>query len=151
MASRVKLWKRFVIWSHIGVTGPAVDSIETRIRKEWSKFIVLVPLFASTVLLSGAKGRFFCACAGSIMLHGSETWPVKKEDVIGPERNSTRMVRWRCNFRPDRISADEPRTRLKLKSTRESFQDTRFLPINLSLTHFRPMSHLCKNQIVGFY
>ena len=54
------------------------------------------------------------------MLYGSDTWPVKKEDVIRLERNDARIVRWMCNVRPeDSISAEEPRTRLKLKSVRK--------------------------------
>jgi len=28
------------------------------------------------------------------MLHGSETWPVKKENVVAPQREEMRMVRW---------------------------------------------------------
>ena len=58
------------------------------------------------------------------MLHGSDTWPVKEKDGIRPEKNDARMVRWRCNFMPEyRVSAEELRTRLKLRSMRGCFQD----------------------------
>ena len=53
------------------------------------------------------------------MLYGSETSPVKEEDMIKLERNDTSIVRWMCNVRPeDRIFIEELRTRLKLKSMR---------------------------------
>ena len=54
------------------------------------------------------------------MLYGSETWSVKEKDVIRLERNDARIVRWMFKIRPeDTISAEELRTRLKLKSMRE--------------------------------
>ena len=60
------------------------------------------------------------------MLYGSEAWSVKGKDAIRLERHDPRMVTSLCNFRPeDRISVEELRTRLKLKSTRESLQDRR--------------------------
>ena len=38
------------------------------------------------------------------MLHGSETWPVKEENVIRlKEINDARTVRWLCNVRPEDI------------------------------------------------
>ena len=56
------------------------------------------------------------------MLHQSETWPVKVEDVIKLGRNDPRIVRWMCNVRPEnRISDEELRTRLKLKIMRVYF------------------------------
>jgi len=30
------------------------------------------------------------------MLHGSETWPVRKEDEVALQRAEMRMVRWMC-------------------------------------------------------
>ena len=60
------------------------------------------------------------------MLYGSEAWSVKGKDPIRLERHDARMVTSMRNFRPeDRISAEELRTRLKLKSTREGLQDRR--------------------------
>ena len=42
------------------------------------------------------------------------------------ERNDARMVKWICNIRPeDKISAEELKTRIKLKSMRECLQDKR--------------------------
>ena len=56
------------------------------------------------------------------MLYGGETWPVNQENVIILETTDVRMVKWMCK---DRISTEEDRTRLKLKSMRECLQDKR--------------------------
>ena len=31
------------------------------------------------------------------MLHGSETWPVRKENKVALQRAEMRMVRWMCD------------------------------------------------------
>ena len=85
-----------------------------------------MPLLANRGLLLGAKDRLYSACVLSVMLYGKETWPVKEEDVNRLERNDVTMVRWMCKvMAEDMIFADEPRTRLKLKSRREFLQDRR--------------------------
>ena len=35
----------------------------------------------------------------SSMLHGSETWPVRKENEVALQRAEMRMVRWMCNVK----------------------------------------------------
>ena len=47
------------------------------------------------------------------MLHGSETWPVRKENVVALQRAEMRMVRWMCGIKlKDRIPSKELRERL---------------------------------------
>jgi len=47
------------------------------------------------------------------MLHGSETWPVKKENVVALQRAEMRMVRWMCGVKfKDRLPSKELRERL---------------------------------------
>jgi len=33
------------------------------------------------------------------MLHGSETWPVRKENEVALQRAEMRMVRWMCGVK----------------------------------------------------
>jgi len=33
------------------------------------------------------------------MLHGSETWPVRKENVVALQKAEMRMVRWMCGVK----------------------------------------------------
>jgi len=35
----------------------------------------------------------------SSMLYGSETWPVRKENVVALQRAEMRMVRWMCGIK----------------------------------------------------
>ena len=47
------------------------------------------------------------------MLHGSETWPVRKENVVALQRAEMRMVRWMCGVKlKDRFPSKELRERL---------------------------------------
>ena len=52
-----------------------------------------MPLLASRGFPLEAKGRLYSAYVQSVMLYGSETWPVKEENVIKLERNDVWMVR----------------------------------------------------------
>ena len=46
--------------------------------------------------------------------------------MVSVERNDARMITWMCNVRPeDKISVEERRTRLKLKSIKECLLDRR--------------------------
>jgi len=47
------------------------------------------------------------------MLHGSETWPVRKENVVALQRAEMRMVWWMCGIKLiDRFPSKELRERL---------------------------------------
>ena len=51
----------------------------------------------------------------SSMLHGSETWPVRKENevVLQLQRADMRMVRWMCDVKvKDRVPSNELKERL---------------------------------------
>ena len=63
------------------------------------------------------KGKLYAACVRSGMLYGSETWPVKEEDVCRLERTEMQMVRWMCNVSlSDRRPSEELRNRLGIES-----------------------------------
>jgi len=47
------------------------------------------------------------------MLHGSETWPVRKENEVALQRAEMRIVRWMCNVKvKDRVPNKELRYHL---------------------------------------
>jgi len=49
----------------------------------------------------------------SSMLHGSETWPVRKENKVALQRAEMRMVRWMCYVKAkNRVLSNELRERL---------------------------------------
>ena len=52
-------------------------------------------------------------CVRSSMLHGSETWPVTKGNVVALQQAEMRMVRWMCGIKlKDRLPRKELRERL---------------------------------------
>jgi len=47
------------------------------------------------------------------MLHGSETWPVRKENVVALQPAEMRMVRWMCGVKlKDKLPSKQSRERL---------------------------------------
>jgi len=48
----------------------------------WNKFRQLVPLLANKEVLLIMRGRLYSSCVQSSMLHGSETWLVRKENEV---------------------------------------------------------------------
>ena len=93
--------------------GDADAAVEARIRTGWNKFRQLVPLLTNKDVSLIMRGRLFSSCVRSSMLHGSETWPVRKENVAALQRAEMRMVRWMCGVKlKDRLPSKELRERL---------------------------------------
>jgi len=83
----------------LSVNGDADAAVETRIRIGWNKFRQLVPLLTNKDVSLIMTGRLYSSCVRSRMLHGSETWPVKKENVVALQRAEMRMVSWMCGVK----------------------------------------------------
>ena len=81
--------------------GDADAAVEARIRIGWNKFTQLVPFvifsLRATILINLnlneslltnrdisliRRGRLYSSCMRSSMIHGSETWPVRKENEV---------------------------------------------------------------------
>jgi len=85
------------------VDGDADAAVEARIQ---------VPLLTNTDVSLIMRGRMYRSCVRSSMLHGSETWPVRKENVVALQRADMRMVRWMCGVKlKDRFPSKELRER----------------------------------------
>ena len=95
--------------------GGAEASTVARVRSGWKKFRELLPLLTSRIFSHKVKGRLYTACVRSAMLYGSETWPLKQEDIDRLVRTDMQMVRWMCNVSlRDRKSSEELRNRLHI-------------------------------------
>ena len=80
---------------------------------QWNKFRQLVPLLTNKDVSLIMRGRLYSSCVRSSMLHGSETWPVRKENVVALQPAEMRMVRWMCGVKlKDRLPSKELRERL---------------------------------------
>jgi len=87
--------------------------VEARIRIGWNKFRQLVPLHTNRDISLIRTGRLYSSCVRSSMLHGSETWPVRKESEVALQRADRRMVRCMCNVKvKDRVISKELTERL---------------------------------------
>jgi hypothetical protein len=100
----------------LGAGGGAGDAVRTRIRCAWAKFRELCPILTLRGASLKAKGRIYSACVRSVMIYGSETWPMKVEDKQRLERTENMMVRWMCGASVrDRIRTEELRGRLAIE------------------------------------
>jgi len=97
------------------VDGDADAAVKTRIQIGWNKFRQLVPLLTNKDISLLVRGRLYSSCVWSSTLHGSETWPVRKENEVALQRAEMRMVRWMCGVKlQDRVPTKELRDRLGL-------------------------------------
>jgi len=97
----------------LSVDGDADAAVEARIGIGWNKFRHLVPLLTNRDISLIRRGRLYSTCVRSSMLHGCETWPVRKENEVALQRAEMRMVRWVCNVKvKDRVSSKELTERL---------------------------------------
>ena len=73
------------------------------------------------------KWRLYSSCVQSSMLHGSETWLVRKENEVALQRAEMRMVRWMCNVKvKDRVPSKELKERLGIDDIILILQQNRF-------------------------
>ena len=72
-----------------------------------------MPLLTNKDVSLIMRGRLYSSCVRSSMFRGSETWPVRKENVVALQRAEMRMVRWMCGIKlKDRLPSEELRERL---------------------------------------
>jgi len=88
----------------LNVDGDADAAVETRIWIWWNKFRQLVPLLINKDISLIMTGRLYSSCVWSSMLHGNETWPLRKENEVALQLAEMRMVRWMCGIKlQDRV------------------------------------------------
>ena len=58
------------------------------------------------------RQRLYSSCLRSSMLHGSETWPVRKENEVALQQAEMTIVRWMCGIKlQDRVPSKGMRER----------------------------------------
>jgi len=79
------------------------------------------------------------------MLHESETWPVRKENVVALLRAEMRMVRWTCGIKlKDRFPIKELKERLG-----QGIGDIALVIWYYSRTCCDSMGMCCKKMMIG--
>jgi len=108
------------------VEGGADTAIRSRLSKGWHNFRQLAPFVTAKDIPHHIRGNVYTSCVRSCMLHASETWPVKKENVTALERAEMRMVRWICGVKIlDKIPGDILRRRLRIEGIGTALQRNR--------------------------
>ena len=94
----------------LSVDRDADAAAEARIRIDWNKFRLLVPLLTNKDVSLIMRGRLYSSCVRSSVLHESETWLVRKENEVALQRAEMRMVSWMCGIKlKDRFPSKELR------------------------------------------
>ena len=66
----------------LSVDRDADAAMQTRIQIGYNKFRQLVPLLTNKDISLIVRGRLYSSCVQRSMLHGSEPWPVRKENEV---------------------------------------------------------------------
>jgi len=110
----------------LSADGDADAAVEARIRIGWNKFRQLVPMLTNKDVSLITRGRLYSSCVHTSVLHRSETWPVRKANVVALQRAEMRMVRWMCGVTlKDRLRSKELRERLGIDDTALVLQQNR--------------------------
>ena len=81
----------------IGSGGGSEEAARTRVRCAWAKFRELSPILTARGASLKLKGKIYRACVQSVRIYGSETWPMKVDDMQRLERTERLIVRWMCS------------------------------------------------------
>ena len=101
----------------IGAGGGAEEASRARTRCAWAKFRELAPILTSRGASLAVKGKIYKACVQRVLVYGSETWPIKVEDMQRLVRTEKMMVRWMCGVTlKNRISSVELYSRLDVEA-----------------------------------
>jgi hypothetical protein len=60
--------------------GGAEEASRTRVKCGWKKFRELSPILTARGASLKLKGKIYSACVRSVIIYGSETWPMRVED-----------------------------------------------------------------------
>jgi len=95
----------------LSVDGDADAAVEARIGMSSGSWYHCLLTNKDVSLIM--RGRLYSSCVRSSMLHGNETWPVTRENVVALQRAEMRMIRWMCGIKlKDRFPSKELRERL---------------------------------------
>src|SRR2546425_13104147 len=78
----------------IGKGGGAEEASRARVGCAWGKFRDLRMLLTARGASLRVKGKIYRTCVQRGLVYGSETWPMKKDDIQRLVRTENSMVRW---------------------------------------------------------
>src|SRR5437867_9361561 len=100
----------------IGKGGGAEEASRARVRCAWGKFRDLRMLLTARGASLRVKGKIYRACVQRVLVYGSETWPMKVDDMQRLVRMENNMVRWMSGVTlKDRRPSEELRRGLDIE------------------------------------
>jgi len=109
----------------LSVNGDADAAVEARIQIGWNEFRQLAPLLTIDNISLIMTGRLYSSCVRSRVLHGSETWPIRKENELALQLTKMRMVRWMRDVKvKDRVPSKELGDRLGIDNISRYYSST---------------------------
>ena len=100
----------------IGAGGGADLASIVRVRCAWGKFWELSGFLIGRGVSLRLKEKIYKACVQSVMVYGSETWPMRVEEQQCLERMERMMIRLMCGVSMrDRKPSDELRYRFLVR------------------------------------
>ena len=110
----------------IGVGGGAEDACRNRVKNAWMSFNKLQPILTTRGVSLRLKGKFYRMCVQRVMVYGSETWPMRAEELRRLERAERMMIRWMCGVTlKDRCKSEELRKRLDVEDVGDVVRNSR--------------------------
>ena len=104
----------------LGSSGGAGEASGMRVKCAWKKSRELSSILTTRGASLTLKGKIYSACMRSVMIYGSENWPMKVKDMQRLERAEKIMVRHMCGVTlKARKSSEELRQRLGIESVTE--------------------------------
>ena len=97
-----------------------------RSRVAWGKFSELLPLLSSSTISLSRRGMLFNSCVRGVLLHASECWALRREDIQRLMRNERAMLRWMLRVKADDdVSLAEMYSRLNLQPLESRLRSNR--------------------------
>jgi len=82
LGKRVKCVGKFrYVGDTIGAGGGAEEASRARVKSALAKFRKLAPVLSPRGAALKVKGKLYKACVQKVMVYGSETWPIRSDDI----------------------------------------------------------------------
>src|SRR5437867_1906533 len=104
----------------IGKGGGAEEASRARVRCAWRKFRDLRMLLTVRGASLRVKGKIYRACVQRVLVYGSETWPMKVNDMQRLVRKENSMIRWMSGVT---LKDRRPREKLRLGLGTEGMEE----------------------------
>ena len=75
-------------------------AITIRCRTAWGNLKRLLPILTSKHVSLKIREKLNTACVRSVLLHASETWGPRHDDLEKVQQNDRSMIRWICGEKP---------------------------------------------------